>query len=161
MVNTALFATRVYVQKIVNLIVRALVRLYPRDGAHRTVWCIKSGINNSVYYLIGNWLSLNDGFFLSNGFAQVVHFKSNVCCETAQVVPRPLHFEAHMSHTISHTHTRYNHSERMISSSQRPLPAQLTTYTRDQHPCPQRNSNPRTQDSRSRRYTPLTVRTLG
>ena len=35
----------------------------------------------------------------------------------------------------------------MISSSQRPLPTQHTTNTRDEHPCHQRDSNPRSQQS--------------
>ena len=34
---------------------------------------------------------------------------------------------------------------RLISSSQRPLAAQHTTYIRDEHPCPQRDSNPPSQ----------------
>jgi hypothetical protein len=105
MVNATLFTTRVYIQKILNLIVRALGRLYPRDGAQCSVGCTKSGINNSLYYFIGNSLSPNGGFSLRNGFTQVVHFKATVCGETPQVVPRPPEFEAYRSHTIKHKHT--------------------------------------------------------
>jgi hypothetical protein len=35
----------------------------------------------------------------------------------------------------------------VISPSQRPLPTQHTTNTRDEHPCPQRNWNSRSQQS--------------
>jgi hypothetical protein len=35
----------------------------------------------------------------------------------------------------------------VISPSQRPLPTQHTTNPREEHPCPQRNSNPRSQQS--------------
>jgi hypothetical protein len=50
--------------------------------------------------------------------------------------------EVSRSHPITHTHTRQDSSERVISSTQRPLPTQRTTNTRDEHPCPQRDSNP-------------------
>jgi len=40
-------------------------------------------------------------------------------------------------------------SERVISSTQRPLLTQHTTNTSDTHPCPQRDSNPRTELSRA------------
>jgi hypothetical protein len=140
---------------------RALSRLYPRDGAQRSIECTKSGINNSLYHFIGNGLSPKDGLSLSNGFTQVAHCKATVCGKRAQVVPRSPYFEAYKSHTMRHTHTRYDPSERVISSSQRPLPAQLIPNTRDEHPCPQGDSNPRTQDSRSRRHTPLFARPSG
>ena len=46
------------------------------------------------------------------------------------------------THTHTHTHTCYD-SERAISPLQRPLPAHHTT--RDEHPCPQQDSNPEIQ----------------
>jgi hypothetical protein len=51
------------------------------------------------------------------------------------------------AHTHTHTHTRWDSSLPVISSSQRPLPAQRRTYTRDGHICPQRDSNPQVQQS--------------
>jgi hypothetical protein len=42
--------------------VRALGRLYPRDGAQRSVGCTKSEINNSPYHFIGNGLSPKNVF---------------------------------------------------------------------------------------------------
>jgi hypothetical protein len=46
----------------------------------------------------------------------------------------------------THTHTHpVGRSEGVISSSQKPLPKQNTTNTRDEHPVPQRDSNPRSQ----------------
>jgi hypothetical protein len=54
-------------------------------------------------------------------------------------------------HTHTHTHTRARArtqaglSRRGISSSQRPLSAQHATNTRNEHPCPQRDSNSRLQ----------------
>jgi len=35
--------------------------------------------------------------------------------------------------THTHTHTQYNSLQRMISSSQRPLPTQHKTHTRNEH----------------------------
>ena len=52
------------------------------------------------------------------------------------------------SHTHTHTHTEYDSSERVISSSQRPLPTQHTTNRREENACPQRYSNPWPQKSR-------------
>jgi hypothetical protein len=48
-----------------------------------------------------------------------------------------------LGHTQLHkqTRSRLDSSERVITSSQRPLPAQHTTNRRDEYPCPQRNSN--------------------
>ena len=114
--------------------VRALGRLYPRDGAQCSIGCTKSGINNSLYHFIENGLSPKDTLSLSNSFTQVAHFKATVCDERAQVVPRSPYFKVYKSHTIRHSHIRCDPSERVISSSQRPLPAQLTTNTRDEHP---------------------------
>ena len=139
----------------------ALGRLYPRDGAQSSIGRTKSGINNSRYHFTGIGLSPKDGLSLSNGLTQVAHFKVTVCRERAQVVPRPPRFEAYKSHTIRHTHTRFDPSERAISSSQRPPPAQLTTNTRDEHSCPERDSNSRALDSRSRKHTSLTARPSG
>jgi hypothetical protein len=50
------------------------------------------------------------------------------------------------NHTQTH-HARQDSSGRVISPSQR----QHTTLTRDKHPCPRRNSNPRSQQASSRR----------
>jgi len=58
------------------------------------------------------------------------------------------------THTHTDTDTRYNPSEPVISSSHRPLPAQHTTH---KHPCPQRDSNPRTERSSCRRSTRWTA----
>ena len=51
----------------------------------------------------------------------------------------------------SHTHNVQNSSVRVIRLSLKPLPAQHTTNTKDEHPCPQRESNPRSQLSSGRR----------
>ena len=56
----------------------------------------------------------------------------------------------HHTHTITHkphTHTRRDSFERLISLSQRPLPTQQATNTKEEHPCPQQDSNPQSQDS--------------
>jgi hypothetical protein len=54
------------------------------------------------------------------------------------------------SHKIrhTHTHTRFDSSE-SVSSSQRSLPAQHKTNTRDKDPCLERDSNPQSQQSNS------------
>jgi hypothetical protein len=57
------------------------------------------------------------------------------------------------AHTHTRTHTQQDFSERVISQSQRPLPTQHTTNTRNEHKCPQRDSNPRSQRSDSFRPT--------
>ena len=44
-----------------------------------------------------------------------------------------------------------------ISPSQRPLPTQHTTNTRNEYPLPQRVSNPQSQESSDRRPRPLAV----
>jgi hypothetical protein len=49
------------------------------------------------------------------------------------------------THTHTHIHTRWDYSERVLCASQGPLPTQHTTNTRDVHPCPQRDTNPRFQ----------------
>ena len=51
------------------------------------------------------------------------------------------------THTHTHTHTHNDSSEQVISSSQRPLPTQHTTNTRDEYPRPQRNSIPQSEQS--------------
>ena len=51
------------------------------------------------------------------------------------------------------THARSDSSERVVSSSHRSLAAHHTTNTRDERPCPQRVSDPRTQQSSGRRPT--------
>jgi len=58
-------------------------------------------------------------------------------------------------HTHTHTHiyihkiknTRQVSSESVINSSQRLLPTQHTSNRRNEHPCCQRDSNPRSQQS--------------
>ena len=59
------------------------------------------------------------------------------------------------THTHTHTHTRLNSSESVINSSQRPLPAQNKTNTRDKDPYLERDSN---QQSNSCIPTPYTAR---
>jgi hypothetical protein len=61
----------------------------------------------------------------------------------------------------THTHTRLDSSEQVISSSQRPLPTQHTTNASDKHQCPHRNSNPQSQTSSGRRPTPWTAQPPG
>ena len=60
--------------------------------------------------------------------------------------------------TLNDTHTRSDSSGRGIRPSQRPLPAQHTTFTRDKEPCPQRDSNPQSQPTSGRRLTLQTAR---
>jgi hypothetical protein len=55
--------------------------------------------------------------------------------------------EVYTSHTVIQTHTRQDSSQPVISSWQRPLPTHHTTNTREQNPCPKRNSNPPSQES--------------
>jgi hypothetical protein len=71
---------------------------------------------------------------------------------TALLGPRPPHCWGFSSHTD--THTLCDSSELIISSSQRPLPTQHTTNTRDERPCPQQDSNPRSQQSSGFKPTP-------
>ena len=49
----------------------------------------------------------------------------------------------------------------MISTEQRPLPAQHTTNTRDVYPCPKRGSNPPSQHSIGRRFKLQSTRPTG
>ena len=61
--------------------------------------------------------------------------------------------EVSRSCTFRRTHTQKDSSERIICLSQRPLPTQLTTDTRDETPCSQRDSNLRPQHSSGWRHT--------
>ena len=63
-------------------------------------------------------------------------------------------------HTQTH-HSRQDSSGRVISQTQRPLPAQHTTPTRDREPIPRRDSNPQSQQCSSRRSTSQTARPMG
>jgi hypothetical protein len=55
------------------------------------------------------------------------------------------------SHTLRHTH-----SVRLLWTSDRLVTeaANYTTHTREEHPCPQRDRNPRHQPPNNRRPTP-------
>jgi hypothetical protein len=59
-----------------------------------------------------------------------------------------------LDHTHLDTFTRYKFPERVVSPSQRPLPTQHRTNTRDDHPCIQWDSNPRFQQPNWFRLTP-------
>jgi hypothetical protein len=52
------------------------------------------------------------------------------------------------------TNTRWGFSEGVISLSRRALSAQHAANARDEEPCPQRDSNPRSQESSGRKHTP-------
>jgi hypothetical protein len=70
--------------------------------------------------------------------------------------------EVSRSHTIRHIDTHpVDSSERVISSSQRPLPTKHTTNTRDENPCLQWNLKPRSQQSSGLSITPQNERTPG
>ena len=62
------------------------------------------------------------------------------------------------SHSM--THNRQDSSGRGLGPSQRPLPAQHTTFTTDKYPCPRRKSNPQSQQASGHRPTPYTARPL-
>ena len=64
--------------------------------------------------------------------------------------PGHLIVEVSISGTTRHTHIQQDSSERVISSSQGPLPRQ---YTRDEYPCPERDSNLQSQQSSGRTAT--------
>jgi hypothetical protein len=67
---------------------------------------------------------------------------------TAQLVPRPLTVEVYRSNTARHTHTQpvglLWTSDQLVAG---PLATQRKTNTTDKHPRPQRDSNPRSQQS--------------
>ena len=81
---------------------------------------------------------------------------------TTQLEPRSYRCcGSQITRNYTHTHTQHS-SERVISPSQRPLPMQHTkNNTKDQHPCPQRDSNPQSQQTRGCRSTSYTARPLG
>jgi hypothetical protein len=62
-----------------------------------------------------------------------------------------------------HTHFRHTTLGRtpLDEWSARRRNLYLTTLTRDRHPCPRRDSNPRSQQASGRRPTPETARPLG
>ena len=61
------------------------------------------------------------------------------------------------THTHTHTHT-HMHTVRFLWTRDRPVAEtstwQHTTFTRDRHPCPRRNSNPHSQQASGRRPAP-------
>jgi hypothetical protein len=65
------------------------------------------------------------------------------CGAANRIEPESPHCSGFLYDTQSDT--RKDSSERVISASQRPLPTQHKTNTRDEEPCPQRDSNPRSQ----------------
>jgi hypothetical protein len=77
-------------------------------------------------------LSFSLSFFLSF-FLSLTSFYLLILGVEVIVVP---------DHTQWHTLTRWNSPGRGIGPSQRPLPAQHTTFTRDRHPRFRRDSNP-------------------
>ena len=79
------------------------------------------------------------------------------CCAITQLRARPPNSWGFYQ-TNNLTHTRQNSSKRVITWSQRSLPTQHRTNTRDAHPCPQRDSNPRSQQSINRKPSPQTSR---
>ena len=66
-----------------------------------------------------------------------------------------------LSRTHARTHAGSRATERAISRSQSPLLTQHRANTSDQHPCPQWDSNPQSQQSSGFRPTPSTVRPPG
>jgi len=73
--------------------------------------------------------------------------------------PNPLIIEDSWSHSDT------PHSVGLLWTSDRPVAGtstwQHTTLTTDTHPCPRRDSNPQSQQSRGRRLTSWTARPLG
>ena len=78
-------------------------------------------------------------------------------------------FEVSRSHTHTHTHTHtQTHSVELVWTNaqfvQKPLPTKRITKkkritnTRDEHPCPQRDCYPRSQESSGRGHTSETAR---
>jgi hypothetical protein len=74
--------------------------------------------------------------------AGVINNRGFFCGVTTELVPKPLQLLKFLDHT--HTHTQKDCSERVVSSSQRPLPTQRT---QDEYPCFQRDSKKRFQQS--------------
>jgi len=93
------------------------------------------------------------------------HRRENICAFFS-MVQKPNSGVAHLtvevsrSHTIRHTYTqsRYESSELVISSSQRPLLTRNTTNSRDEHPCP---IEIRTRDPRNQAVSDLRLRPHG
>jgi hypothetical protein len=87
-------------------------------------------------------------------------FKETICSFIVVLKPKLdigfVIIEVSKSHTIRHTHiqSHYDSSVRVISCSQRPLSTRNTANTRDEHPCPQRDS--KTQPQQSSGFTPST-----
>jgi hypothetical protein len=64
------------------------------------------------------------------------------------------------SHSVTHTHAHtHTHSVGLLWTRDRPVPEtptwQHTTFTRDRHPRPRRDSNPQSQQASDRRSMPL------
>ena len=78
----------------------------------------------------------------------IVELKSNAGHDRHSV-------EFSRSRTLRHTHTQRTSFERVI------VPTQHTIYTGNVYPCPQRDLNPRSRKSSSRRPTPQTPRPPG
>jgi hypothetical protein len=79
---------------------------------------------------------------------------------------KQIHTQIH-KHTYTQTHIHTNtytckdFSGRVISLSQRPLLAPYITNTKDELPCPYRDSNPQYQQSKGRQRKPQTVQLPG
>ena len=116
---------------------------------------------NSSFYCNNLHLCITDFYLFFSLKHEVLQYEMYfpfLCGATAQCRPRPaslLKFRVSYIHSDTHTHTHVRSSERVTSSSQRPLPAEHTTNRRDKYPCPSpAESNPRSQHVRGCRPMP-------
>ena len=106
-----------------------------------------------VALLYGSWIWLN--------YIYMYIFFFNFICmylwgggPTAQGWFRPPPLLRFLYHSEKHKSVRTP----LNASSQKPLPAQHTTNSRDRHPCHQRDLNPQSQQQSGLKTTPWTAR---
>jgi hypothetical protein len=104
---------------------------------------------------LGHSLSHNNSTKQKNQYLSPVlmYFVFSVAQHSKSTLGRRIG-EVYRKYAVRDTHTREDASESVTSSSQRPLPSQNKTNTRDEHPCRQQDSNPRSQQSSGSRNTP-------
>ena len=104
-----------------------------------------------LFYLPFSALSVRE---ILDKFSHVLIFSLCVYVEKQPARSPAASFFTFLDHTQLDIHTRYDSSLIAISPSQRPLPTQHPTNTRDENPRPKREWNPRFQQSSGRRPTP-------
>jgi hypothetical protein len=140
-VNNCLFQIATW--EIIEFLVTAHLELKLSRWGVNLLW-----MNQRLLSLIFQLFCLIDKYLFDSEYEILFTFSLPLLQQPSSGLDRLIVEFIYHTHTHTHTHrqtdrqTERDSSERLTSSSQRPLPTQLTTFSRGSHPCPQRDSNP-------------------